>query len=137
MPDSIPTASKGVIRMWPTFLFKKSSSAPTPSGDPVPLNSIVNFLARRSDADEGFIVSTQNLGTDRFEYHTFTPLLPGEVLRLKIVAGPNVLDVKAIVMTTSEHGATHNTGVIGFCELKPHQRDLLTNIMQRFRTCIA
>ena len=123
--------------MWNRFLKHRPSETPAPAEEPRPLNAIVNFLARRGDADEGFVVNTKRLGTHQFEYHTFSKVSPGEVLQLKIVSGPTVLDVKAAVLTASVPTALHQTGIMSFTDLTTHDRKAISRIIQKFRVCLA
>ena len=126
--------------MWPVSYFRKQPQARVEPEEPVRLSCILHFLARRNDADEGFIITTQCLSTERFEYFTRTAVTPGETLLVKIVSGPHVLDLRCVVQTVTDTLNPRPDGpapIMTFPDLTDYQRRVILNLMQRFRTCIA
>jgi hypothetical protein len=125
--------------LWPASPFRKSPQL-ADADSRTYLSCILHFLARRHEGDEGFIVTTQCLGTRDFVYFTRTQLNPGETLRLKIVSGSHALDVRCVVQTIGEPGvvSTDDRGpVMSFLDLTDYERRVIHNMMQRFKANIA
>lgn len=125
--------------MWPASHFRKNPAA-VDAEEMTRLSCILHFLARRNDNDEGFIITTRRLSTREFEYHTRTPLQPGETLRLKVVSGAHVLDVRCTVQTTMAPGVQSADGrgpLMAFLDLTDYERRVIYNMIQRFRAAIA
>lgn len=103
------------------------------------LGCIVHLLARRGPEDEGFMISSQCMGTHEFEYHTRERVEPGETLHLKIVAGPHVVDVKGVVQTVSRNNLDPSGPAprIAFNEMAEKDRRLLQSLIERHKSCIA
>ncbi|MBM3461140.1 MAG: hypothetical protein FJX76_03465 [Armatimonadetes bacterium] len=125
--------------MWPVSHFRKGPRT-SDSEEMTRLSCILHFLARRNDHDEGFVVTTQCLSTSQFEYFTRANVQPGEVLRLKVVSGPHVLELKAVVQTVMEPGQVGYGGrgpMMSFLDLTDYERRVIYNMVQRFRAPIA
>jgi hypothetical protein len=120
------------MNVW-TVLFKKSEPAPKDEAAPVALNCILHFLARRDEADEGFIVTTKALSTRSFVYQTRARLRVGETLRIKVVSGSYSIDVGCRVASVPDGLQPTVEPTIEFVGLDDMQRRILSNLIQRYR----
>lgn len=104
-----------------------------------PLGTIVHMLARRSPTDDGFLVSTHCMSTTELEYFTRERVDAGELLYLKIVNGPHVLDIQGVVQTVSCNNLDPNgpPARMSLNLVNDHNRRVLQSLIERHRASIA